>query len=250
MGQETEVADAHEAWGKDVEQKAPQELLDRQGQEAFPVAVSGVSPAKGDLVAGQRQQAMVGDSDPMGVGAQVVEHIVRPPERRLAVDDPVLAEQGTQEGGEGLGRGQPLQRTVETDLALSEGLFQSGDELAPEDPGQDGVGQEEAVRGAEPTGVVERESAGRHDAMDMGMVLQLLIPGMEHTEEADMGAQIFRITSDFQQGFGTGTEQQTVEEPGVLPGQGRPLMREGEDQVPVASGQDFAAARLDPAAAG
>ena len=139
---------------------------------------------------------------------------------------------------------------METELALSEGLFQSGDELAPEDPGQDGLGQEEAVRGAEPAGVVEGESAGRHDAMDVGMVFQLLIPGMEHTEEADMGAQMFPITSNFEQGFGAGMEQQTVEEPGVLPGQGRQLMWEGEDQVHVASGQDFAAARLDPAAAG
>jgi hypothetical protein len=103
MGQETEVADAHEAWGKHVEQKAAQELLDRQGQEALLVAVGGVSPAKGDLVTGQSQQAVVGDSDPMGVGAQVVEHIVRAPEWRFAVDDPVLAEQGAQEGGEGLG---------------------------------------------------------------------------------------------------------------------------------------------------
>ena len=29
MGEETEVADAHEAWGKGVEEKAPQELLHR-----------------------------------------------------------------------------------------------------------------------------------------------------------------------------------------------------------------------------
>jgi hypothetical protein len=28
MGQEAEVADAHEAWGKDMEQKPAQELLD------------------------------------------------------------------------------------------------------------------------------------------------------------------------------------------------------------------------------
>jgi hypothetical protein len=103
MGQETEVADAHEAWGKDVEQKTAQELLDRQGQEALLVAVGGVSPAKGHLVTGQRLEAVVGDSDPMSVGTQVVEDIVRAPERRFAVDDPVLAKQGAQEGGEGPG---------------------------------------------------------------------------------------------------------------------------------------------------
>jgi hypothetical protein len=103
MGQETEVADAHEAWGKHMEQKPAQELLDRQSQQALLVGVSGVSPTKGDLVTGQGPEAMVGEGDPMGIGTQIVEDIVRTPERGLAIDDPVLAEQGTQEGGEGLG---------------------------------------------------------------------------------------------------------------------------------------------------
>jgi hypothetical protein len=46
---------------------------------------------------------MVGEGDPMGIGPQIVEDIVGASERGLAVDDPVLAEQGTQEGGESLG---------------------------------------------------------------------------------------------------------------------------------------------------
>ncbi len=140
---------------------------------------------------------------------------------------------------------------METELALSEGPFQSGDELAPGGPGQDGVGQEEAVRGAEPAGVVERESAGRHDAMDMGMVLELLIPGMEHTEETDMGAQMFRITGNFEQGFGTGTEQQTVEEPRVLQDEGRQANRPGPRCSPwfwAAAGDAGAGSERRPAA--
>jgi len=52
MSQETEVADAHEAGGKNVEQKASQELTHEQGHEALLVAVGGVSPAEGDLVPG------------------------------------------------------------------------------------------------------------------------------------------------------------------------------------------------------
>ena len=52
MSQEAEVADAHETWGKHVEQKASQEFVHRQGHEALLVAVGGVSPAEGDLVAG------------------------------------------------------------------------------------------------------------------------------------------------------------------------------------------------------
>ena len=61
---------------------------------------------------------------------------------------------------------------------------------------------------------------------------------------------MFGIASDFEQGLGTGTKQQAVEEPLVLQGEGRQPMREGEDEVGVRGGQDFPAARLDPTVAG
>ncbi len=102
-GEETEVADAHEAGGKHMEQKASQELLHGQGHEALLVAVGGVSPAESDLVAGQGNEARVGDGDAMGVGAQVVEDILGPAEGRFAVDDPIPAEEWAQEGRESLG---------------------------------------------------------------------------------------------------------------------------------------------------
>jgi hypothetical protein len=33
---------------------------------------------------------------------------------------------------------------------------------------------------------------------------------VEHTKEADFGAEMFGIASDFEKGFGTGLQQQTV----------------------------------------
>jgi len=51
VSQKAEVADTHEAGGKHVEQEAAQEFLDRQGHRTLLVAVRGVSPAKGGLVA-------------------------------------------------------------------------------------------------------------------------------------------------------------------------------------------------------
>jgi hypothetical protein len=40
---------------------------------------------------------------------------------------------------------------------------------------------------------------GKH-AVDMGMMLQSLVPGMEHVEEADLRAEVMRIAGDLQQG--------------------------------------------------
>jgi hypothetical protein len=83
-----------------MEEKASQELVHGQGHEARLVAVGGVSPAEGNLVARQGNEAMVRDGYTMGVGAQVVENILRAPEGRFAVDDPLLAEEWAQEGRE------------------------------------------------------------------------------------------------------------------------------------------------------
>jgi len=127
------VADAHEAWGKHVEQEAAQELLHRQGHQALLVAVGGVSPTEGDLIARQGNEAMVGDRGAMGVGAEVVKDIFWTPEGRFAVDDPVPTEEWAQERGESSRRGERLQLSVEAQLALGEGLFESVDKLATED---------------------------------------------------------------------------------------------------------------------
>ena len=50
VGEESEVANADEAGGKDVEQKAPQELDDREGQDLGRSPVTIVFPGKGEAV--------------------------------------------------------------------------------------------------------------------------------------------------------------------------------------------------------
>ena len=74
----------------------------------------------------------------------------------------------------------------------------------------------------------------------MRVLLQFLIPGVEHAEEADLGAQMAGIARDFQQGFGAGAEQQIVDNLLVLQSQRGQTTRKGEDHVHVAGGQEFA----------
>jgi len=147
----------------------------------------------------------------MGVSAQVVEDILGAPERRLAINDPVPAEEWTQEGSESFGRGEPLQWAMEAQLACGESVFQRRDELAPKNPSQNRKGKKEASRGGEPVAVVGGESTGGDHTMDMRMMLQFLVPGVEDTEEADLGAQVSRMARDFEQGLGADAEQQIVE---------------------------------------
>jgi hypothetical protein len=67
VGEEAEVADADEAAGEQVQEEAAQELLGGQGHEPFPVAMSGVTPAAGDVAVCESDESRVGDGDAMGV---------------------------------------------------------------------------------------------------------------------------------------------------------------------------------------
>ena len=59
--------------------------------------------------------------------------------------------------------------------------------------------------------VVGTQSSSRYDAVNMGMVQQLLIPGVQHAEESDLRAEVFRIASDLQKRLRHSPEQEVVE---------------------------------------
>jgi hypothetical protein len=51
------------------------------------------------------------------------------------------------------------------------------------------------------------------------ILLHSLPPGMEHSEESDLGAEVSGISGDLQQCFGSSLEEQAVKDPFVLQGQ-------------------------------
>jgi len=62
-----------------------------------------------------------------------------------------------------------------------------------------------------PLAVIRRESPAGHDAVNVGMRLQRLPPGMEDAQKSDLRAEVFRIGGDFQQGCRAGVEQELEE---------------------------------------
>src|SRR5215470_14140458 len=105
---------------------------------------------------------------------------------------------------------------MEDELVITEGLPQTGHELAAENATQHVDGKKEPIVRSEPTSVIERQPAGRHHAMNMGMEAKPLVPGMQHAEETDLCTQVSRIASHLEKGFCTGTEQQVVEDLFIL----------------------------------
>src|SRR5664280_2208523 len=172
--------------------------------------MGGISPLECDVALGESDQPAVGDSDTMGVGAQIAQHMFRPTEGAFGVDDPVMAEQYAQPCCEGTRLGQGQEVAVELDDASMEGAAESGDELAAEDTAEHADGQKEGVPGGDPAGVIRRQTTGGQYAVDMGMKLQALIPAVEHAEEAYLGPKMPGIASDLQQGLGAGMKEQVV----------------------------------------
>src|SRR5271170_907731 len=128
--------------------------------------------------------------------------------------------------------------------------LESGDKLAAEDTTEHLGGKEEGAARGDPAGMIRSETAGGNHAVDMGMMLQSLVPGMEHAEETDLGSQVAGIASDLQQGCSTGVEQQVVDQPFILQCEGSQFPRQGEDDVHVAGGQQLPFPRLEPAQTG
>ena len=86
--------------------------------------------------------------------------------------------------------------------------------------------------------------------MNVRMMRQLLSPSMKHAEEANLGAEVFGIAGNLDQGFGTETEQQCVDQFLVLQCERRQEMGHGEDDVSVGDGKKFFPALVDPAQSG
>jgi len=219
------VTDTNEALGEQMQEEAAQELIQGYGPQFLLIVVSRVPPAKGDLAVGQRDQSMVGDGDAMGVTAEIVEHILGAPEGWLGVDYPVFAKQRSQPGGEEFGLREPRQIPGKVQLVSLKGQLESGDELAAKHLPEHGNGEKEARVRSNPAGVIEREPAGGNNAVDMRMNLKLLVPGVEHTEKADLSSEMSGVASDCKKSFCAGTKQQTIDHFFVLQSQRSQLRR-------------------------
>ena len=69
--------------------------------------------------------------------------------------------------------------SVELECAGMKGGLEPSDELAAEDTADYFDGKEEGAPGGDPAGMIRSEAAGGNHAVDMGMMLQSLVPSVE-----------------------------------------------------------------------
>jgi hypothetical protein len=201
-----------------MKQEAPRELqgTETEGSDGVSPGVILVAEPHGPVFEGQ--EAVVGDGHLVGVAGQVLEHLFGSPEGWLGIDDPLFAAGLGQESVEGGLVGQRLQGSVEGQLAALEGLGEKGQKFTPEDPAQDTDREEELGRTGHPACSVQGQAAGGHHAVEVGMVVELLTPGMEQGEEADASPEVPGIGADLEEGLGGRLEEEAVNRSAVLEG--------------------------------
>ena len=67
IGEDPDMADAHEAARQDVQQEATQAFVDRQGHDLAPVLVGVVLPVEADHAVGAADEPVVGQRDAMRI---------------------------------------------------------------------------------------------------------------------------------------------------------------------------------------
>ena len=204
--------------------------------------VAVVFPAEAHGTVVDRQDALVGDGHAVGVAAEVVEHAGGAREGGLGIDDPLAATQRPEVAVEGSGVSERSEGAAEAQAVVAESPLEFGQEDGPEAAREDADGEEEAGPASDPAVTGRGGAAAGDDAVQMGMVAEIRAPGVQDSEEADLGTEVPGIGGDLAHGTGGGAEEQRIQLTAVLQRDRSDGGGEGEDDMEVLAIQQFAAA--------
>jgi hypothetical protein len=121
--------------------------------------------------------------------------------------------------------------------------------LASEDAAEDLNGEKEGILRMYPARVAWIETTGGNDAVEMRMQSQVLSPGMQNAEKADLGSEVLGAGRNFKHGLSAGTVEQIVEQPRMALTERVQLVGQGKDDVEVGYAEQILFAPCEPALA-
>ena len=135
---------------------------------------------------------------------------------------------------------------METELLLLPCFLKIGDKLPSEQTAQDANGQKASVAATHPALTVGAEASTRDHTVQVRMGEEVLSPGVQERETADLRTQVFWVLGNRQQCFGSGTEQHPVDGAAILKRQWSELVREREHDMEVLHIENFSFTGLKP----
>src|SRR5437867_3538831 len=128
----------------------------------------------------------------MGVLAEIAQRVLRTPNGRFAYTTHGERNSGRSHAAKDLRILQSGGCSVEAEFVLCMQRFQAVHELAPEYFFENTNRQEETLLRVDPPGVVRSQAAGWNHTVDVRMMLEFLVPGVQNAEETDLGAEALR----------------------------------------------------------
>ena len=90
-----------------------------------------------------------------------------------------------------------------------------------------------------PTRAIRSQAPRGQDTMQVGVMVQLLAPGVEDGEATDLGAEMLGGPGDILERLGDRAKEQPIEEARVLERQRPEVMRQGKDHMAVGGLEDL-----------
>jgi hypothetical protein len=106
--------------------------------------------------------------------------------------------------------------------------------------------KERGFLASNPTNAVRANAASGNHAMQVRMQMEILPPGVQHSQESDCRSQTPGIGSDGQQRFRCRTKQDAIDLARILQRQGADLVRQREYDMEVGNRQQLAFPRVQP----
>jgi len=170
IGEQAEVADAHEAAREHMQQKAPQEFLDAERHDLRAAPIGVVLPPKLDDAIGETDESRVRDRDSVRITTEILEHLRWPAKRSLRVDDPGRCPELRDEGGEPGRVGERRRPGGEGQSILLERALESRQVFGAEDDRERFDRKQKRRAPADPVGAVARQGAARDQTVDVQML--------------------------------------------------------------------------------
>lgn len=240
------MPNANKAFGQDVKQEAAEEFLGVEGEGSFPADRVAIPDGEGDRGGTEGNEAMVGDADPMGVVSKVSEEMGGVAERAFGIDDPGFLIKRISEGTPSVRFLKITEATRQDEFSVLAGLDETLEEQMLEALAEHLHGQEVVGTGMDPAPGIGGKSTGGDEAVNVGMMGEVLRPGVQHRGEADLSAKVTRIRSNLQQGLSRGMEEKVIEAFGAGKKEGTEGVRKREYRVEMPGRKHTGKRSLNP----
>ena len=165
------VAGGHEAIMANLDESVGENVLHPSTQKFLAGYRDSFSffGAEGDVRVRDREQALIGDADAMGISTQVAKDVRCAAKRALGVDDPVLSVERIAEPSK-------VEPVRESKLSAFAETIQGREKLSTEERAHDLHRKEVPAFCTDPPLAVERESAAGHDGVHVRMKAKVTAP--------------------------------------------------------------------------